>query len=73
MPCFTHRPSNQPGLQRIASAELRSKTITSFKEVMRQRQEIESRIGSLKSFLENEFQRCDEEADRLDHLDGSNE
>ena len=73
MSCFTYRPSNQPGFQRIAGADLRSKTITSFKEVLRQRREIESRIGSLKSFLENESQCCEEEADRLDHLDGSRE
>ena len=53
--------------------ELRAKTIASFKEVLQQRREIEIRIGSLKSFLENESQRCDEGADCLDHLDGSRE
>ena len=70
MPRFTYKPSNQPGLQRIAGAELRTKTIANFKEGLRQRREIESLIGSLRSFLENESQCCNEEADRLDHLDG---
>ena len=73
MPSFTCRPSNQPGLQRIAGADLRSKTMASFKEVLLQRRKIESRIESLKSFLENESQCCEEEADRVDHLDCSHE
>jgi hypothetical protein len=47
--------------------------IASFKEVLQQCQEIESRIESLKSFLENESQCCEEEADLLDHLDSSHE
>jgi hypothetical protein len=58
-------------MQRIADAELHSKIIASFKEVLQQRQEIESHIGSLKSFLENESQCYDKKADHLDHLDGS--
>lgn len=55
--------------QRLAGAELRSKIISKFKEVLRQRQEIESRIESLKLFLEIDYQRCIEEAERMDDLD----
>jgi len=64
-------PSNQPELQRLASADLRTRTINKFKEVSRQCQEIEECVESFKSRLEDWSQRCIEEADRLDNLGGS--
>jgi hypothetical protein len=62
------RFSNKLWLQRLVNAELRTKTIGNFKELLRQRQEIESRIDILKSSLEKEFTLCDETADRLDDV-----
>ncbi len=59
-------PSNWPGPQRLASAELCTRTIRNFKEVMQQHQEIEMRIDMIVLFLEEEAQCCNEEADRLD-------
>ena len=69
MPRSIYRPFNKPTAKRLATAELRSKIISNFKEVLRQRLEIESHIESLKSFLEVDYQRCIEEADRMDDLD----
>ena len=66
-------PSNQPGLQRLAGAELRARTIINLKEAMRRRQEIENRFDQLKLFLKNESQCCDEKADYIDNLGGSHE
>ena len=55
--------------KRLATGELRSKITSNFKEVLGQRLEIESRIESLKSFLEVDYRRCIEEADRMEDLD----
>ena len=63
-----HRPSNQPGLQRLAGAELRARIVNNFKEASRQHAEIESRIDSLKSFLEEESRRSNGIVDCIDNL-----
>ncbi len=47
-------PSNRPGPQRLAGAELRARTIRNFKEAMRQHQEIEMCIDMIALFLEEE-------------------
>jgi hypothetical protein len=44
-----------------------------LKEVLRQREEIESRAESLRLFLEAKYERYIEEADRLGNLDDSHE
>ena len=67
------RFSNKLWLQRLVNAELCTKTIGNFKELLRQHQEIESRIDILKSSLEKEFTLCDETADRLDDVNKSHE
>ena len=61
---------NQPRPQRLASAELRSTTITKFKEASQRHKELENDIEQLKLFLEREFQRCNEKADFLKNLYG---
>jgi hypothetical protein len=66
-------PSNRPGLQRLASAELRARTILKFKEASQQHQEIESRAEFLKLFLEDKYPRFHERADRVEISDDSNE
>jgi hypothetical protein len=63
-------PSNRPGPQRLAGAELHAKTLNNFKEAMRQQQEIEMHMDKIALFLEEESQRCNEEADRLDSSHG---
>ena len=66
---FIYRPFNKPMAKRLATAELRSKIISNFKEVLHQCQEIKSRIESLKLFLEVDYQHCIGEADHMDGLD----
>jgi len=68
-----YKPFNQPGLQRLAGADLCTRTLNNFKEVLWQRQEIESHIESLKLFLEHESQHYDKIADCGANLDSSNE
>jgi len=68
-----YKPFNQPGLQRLAGADLHTRTLNNFKEVLQQHQEIKSHIESLKLFLEHESQHYDEIADRGANLDSSNE
>jgi hypothetical protein len=63
------RPPCKPGLQRLAGAELRSRTIKNFKETLQQVKEIESRVEIFKSFLEDEIQRSDEKAGQVDNID----
>lgn len=53
---YIYSPS-EPGTQRLSSAELRARTVKNFKEASQQRKEIETRIDSLKSFLEDVYQR----------------
>ena len=69
MPYLTYRHSNKLGLQKLAAADLCTRTLNNFKEVLRQHQEIESRIESLKSFLGRESKHYDEKADHKDNLD----
>ncbi len=71
MPYSLYSPSNQLGLQRLASADLRARTINNFKEVSHQHEEIENCAESLKLFLEGKYDRYIEEADHLDNLDDS--
>jgi hypothetical protein len=61
-------PPSQPGLQRLAGAELRARTIKNFKEVSQWRHNIESQVESLKLLLKDESQRWDEKAGNLDSL-----
>ena len=72
MSYLIYKPFNQPGLQRLAGADLRTRTLNNFKEVLRQRQEIESRVEALKLSLEHASQHYDEIADRGANLDSSN-
>ena len=65
---FIYRPSNQPGIQRSAGAELRARIVQKFKEATRQYEELENSIEPFKLFLDAEVQSCEEEADRLDNL-----
>jgi hypothetical protein len=58
-----YRLSNKLWLQRLASAELRTRTIENFKEMLRLRQGIERCVDRLKSSLEEEITRLDD-ADR---------
>jgi len=69
VPYLTYRHSNKLGLQKLAAADLRTRTLNNFKEVLWQHQEIESRIESLKSFLGHESKHYDEKADHKDNLD----
>ena len=72
MPYLTYRNSNKLGLQKLAAEDLRTRTLNNFKEVLRQRQEIESRIESLKLFLARESEHYDGKADSEDNLDSEN-
>jgi hypothetical protein len=69
--CFIYRPSDQLGLQRIAGAELRARTIQNLKEVSRQHQEIENNIDSLLLFLKDEYNHIMRGAHYPDNIDSS--
>jgi hypothetical protein len=68
-----HRPPGKLGLQRLAGADLRARTIRNFREMLQQVQEIQRRTTMLKLFLEDEIQLCDEKAGSLDNIDSSYE
>jgi len=72
VPYFTNWPSNQPGIQRLAGAELRARTIKNFKEASQQHRNIEDRIELLKSILEEEY-HSNMNVDILDNVDSSHE
>lgn len=67
MPCFAYEPSNQLALQRLAGADIRARTINNFKEVLQQRQAIESRVEAVKLFMEVEIERMAEDDDCSSH------
>ena len=73
MPYIIFGPSNQPGLQRLAGAELCTRTIINLKEARQQHQEIENHFDQLKLFLKNESQCYNEKADYIDNLGGLHE
>ena len=73
MPYYIYRPSDQPGLQRLAGEDLRARIMQKFKEVSQWQKDIENHIESLKLFLENEFQRCNEKSSSLNNLDSLHE
>ena len=73
MPCFIRRPPSKLGIQRLAGAELRARTIKNFREMLPQVQESQRRTKMLKSFLEDEIQLCDEKAGSLNNIESSDE
>jgi len=69
VPYLTYRHSNKLGLQKLAAADLHTRTLNNFKEVLQQYQEIASCIESLKLFLERESKYYNEKTDHKDNLD----
>jgi hypothetical protein len=65
--------SNQLQLQRLDSAEIRARTIKSFKEASQRQKDIESRIESLKLILQHNYLFYEEIANDLDNHGSSHE
>jgi hypothetical protein len=65
------RPPGKLGLQRLAGAELRARTIKNFKEMLLQVQESQRYTMILKSFVEDEIQLGDEKVGSLDNIESS--